>query len=256
MPSSYPGAADSFGAPAASDPQSTPVGGRTHSQSHTDLGDAVEAIEAELGLNPSGAAATVAARLDAHDASTTPHIPAGAVSGSGAVGAVKWDESVGRRCFAWDTVNSRWQMIYGDTGVRDVAASSTLPGDTTIAALKVRRIGNTVEFVAWFTPGATLQAIDRRGIRSMYALPSGFRPSMNGSQYDALPAGALGTGDQTRFLMLGTPTDGTTLYFWATGDAASTNWTAVTHILRRIWTTNDPWPTVLPGTAAGSIPDA
>lgn len=68
MPSSYPGAADSFGAPAASDPQSTPVGGRTHSQSHTDLGDAVEAIEAELGLNPSGAAATVAARLDALDA--------------------------------------------------------------------------------------------------------------------------------------------------------------------------------------------
>lgn len=68
MPSSYPGAADSFGAPAASDPQSTPVGGRTHSQSHTDLGDAVEAIEGELGVNPSGASATVVARLDALDA--------------------------------------------------------------------------------------------------------------------------------------------------------------------------------------------
>lgn len=65
MPSSYPGGFDTFGAPTGTDSTATAIGGRTHSQSHTDLGDAIEAVQAELGVNPAGGYATVAARLAA-----------------------------------------------------------------------------------------------------------------------------------------------------------------------------------------------
>ena len=45
MTSTFPGTADVFGAPSGAGYQSLPVGGRTHSQSHTDLGDAIENTE-------------------------------------------------------------------------------------------------------------------------------------------------------------------------------------------------------------------
>jgi hypothetical protein len=51
---------------------STSVGGRTHSQLHNDTADAVEAVQAELGVNPRGSYATVVARLDALTATTVP----------------------------------------------------------------------------------------------------------------------------------------------------------------------------------------
>lgn len=239
MPSSYPGAADSFGAPAGSDPQSTPVGGRTHSQSHTDLGDAVEAIEAELGLNPSGAAATVAARLDAHDASTTPHLPAGAVSGSGAVGAVKWDESVGRRCFVWDTTNSRWQMTYGDTGSRYVTDWFSNGWNLNYTASGIRRYGNVVDM--WIILNAA-----NATARAALTLPLGFRPA--NLRYTS----AIGYLDPPGPVNLTEiDTDGV-LSVWG----YTTTPPSGSYYMSGTWTTNDPWPTVLPGTASGGIPSA
>lgn len=68
MASSYPNALDSFINPQPHDRQGDEVGGRTHSEMHSDANDAIEAIEAELGTNPSGSHATVAARLDAVEA--------------------------------------------------------------------------------------------------------------------------------------------------------------------------------------------
>lgn len=59
MASSYPGAYDTFASP-GTNLSSSP----THSSQHQLEGDAIEAIQAELGLNPSGSSATVAARLD------------------------------------------------------------------------------------------------------------------------------------------------------------------------------------------------
>lgn len=64
MASSYPGAFDSFPTITADKLLSDAVGGRAHRAMHNDMGDVIEAMQAELGLNPSGQAATVAARLD------------------------------------------------------------------------------------------------------------------------------------------------------------------------------------------------
>lgn len=65
MATNYPGGLDSFTAPDSSAALGEVVGGRKHSERHRDVEDAVEAIQAELGVNPSGASATVVARLDA-----------------------------------------------------------------------------------------------------------------------------------------------------------------------------------------------
>lgn len=82
MPTNYPGGLDDFAEaspPYLSDPDSS---GRTHAHRHADVEAAVEAIEKELGTDPSGSAATVKARLDAM--ATTPPIHAATHAAGGA----------------------------------------------------------------------------------------------------------------------------------------------------------------------------
>ena len=96
MASNYPGSLDSFDTIAADKKQSDTVGGRTHRAMHNDLGDAIESVQTELGANPSGSDATVAARLAAIEAGT--NLAAGAVGTSdiadGAVTNVKLGSDV------------------------------------------------------------------------------------------------------------------------------------------------------------------
>jgi hypothetical protein len=59
MGTDYPGALDNFINPEPTDPRTDPP----HASQHSDLNDAVEAIQATLGVNPHGSQASVAARL-------------------------------------------------------------------------------------------------------------------------------------------------------------------------------------------------
>lgn len=61
MTTSYPGGLDSYSRPNPTDPLNSPY---SHATMHDDIFDAVEAIEAELGVNPSGSFTTVKDRLD------------------------------------------------------------------------------------------------------------------------------------------------------------------------------------------------
>lgn len=65
MPSNYPNQIDAFTNPGVSDNLDTP--GVLHTDQHANANDAIEAIETELGIQPSGAQATVADRLTAID---------------------------------------------------------------------------------------------------------------------------------------------------------------------------------------------
>lgn len=49
MATNFPGSLDSFTNPTGGDNLSTSVGGRTHSQMHADVNDAIEAIQADIG---------------------------------------------------------------------------------------------------------------------------------------------------------------------------------------------------------------
>ncbi len=76
MASNYPGGLDSFDTIASDKKTSDAVGGRTHRQMHNDLGDAIEAVQTELGTTPSGSYATVKARFEAIEGSTLPQVDA------------------------------------------------------------------------------------------------------------------------------------------------------------------------------------
>lgn len=60
MATNYPSGLDTYTNPAGTDALST-----GHASQHANVNDAVEAIEAELGTNPSGSEATVKARIEA-----------------------------------------------------------------------------------------------------------------------------------------------------------------------------------------------
>lgn len=62
MTTAYPGALDSFTNPTGTDALNSAT--VPHADQHANANDAVEAVQAELGVTPSGAYATVAARLD------------------------------------------------------------------------------------------------------------------------------------------------------------------------------------------------
>lgn len=61
MPTNYPGAIDSLTNPTTTSQMNSP----SHAGQHSNANDAVEAIQTELGTDPSGSYATVKARLDA-----------------------------------------------------------------------------------------------------------------------------------------------------------------------------------------------
>lgn len=61
MSSQYPNSYDNFVNPTATDTLNSST--VPHAQQHANLNDAVEAIENELGLNPSGSYQTVEARI-------------------------------------------------------------------------------------------------------------------------------------------------------------------------------------------------
>jgi hypothetical protein len=71
MATSYPASLDNFTNPTGSDTLASP----DHAGQHTDINDAVEAIETELGTLPKGSSASVKARLDAVDTSLAPLAP-------------------------------------------------------------------------------------------------------------------------------------------------------------------------------------
>lgn len=60
----YPGALDNFAEASPTNLGDNDATGRTHSERHDDVEAAAEAVQGELGLNPSGTFATVRARLD------------------------------------------------------------------------------------------------------------------------------------------------------------------------------------------------
>jgi len=67
MATSYPASLDNFTNPTGSDTLASP----DHAGQHTNINDAVEAIETELGTLPKGSSASVKARLDAVDTAVT-----------------------------------------------------------------------------------------------------------------------------------------------------------------------------------------
>lgn len=143
------------------------------------------------------------------------------------------DQTAGRAIYAWDDVNGREQMIYGDTGWRSLG-SAWLVNGWTCAGMYVRRCGQFVEVrVDGLNSAAATNA-------AFAILPTGFR----GHSYIGARFAVVTSTNQGRR----TSVVDNTLYVGYTGtEDMSPSFT---------YSTTDAWPTTLPGTAVGSVPNA
>ncbi|AXC38648.1 hypothetical protein QCN37_gp22 [Arthrobacter phage Tatanka] len=138
------------------------------------------------------------------------------------------DQSAGRTIYTWDDLNQREQLIYGDTGWRNL---SQAPETSNVF---LRRNGSMVQlqFTNHASPGGNYVFPTQ--------LPTGFRPTI------ALEApfrqGAMAYGNAK---MVSVTSAGTTTFWGSLADTVS----AVV-----VFMTADPWPTSLPGTNYVSPP--
>ncbi|ASR84028.1 hypothetical protein SEA_TEACUP_22 [Arthrobacter phage Teacup] len=143
------------------------------------------------------------------------------------------DVSAGRAIYQWDDVNGRDQMIYGDTGWRDLT-----PLVGAAAWLRTRRMGNTV----WLW-GAAINLSAVAPSEVMYVLPAGFRTGSNSIN-------ALIGRDGTAFCIFEVNLNGN-LKAPFTGSTPRTT----DYYFMISFPTSESWPTTLPGTASGFIPN-
>lgn len=125
MAASYPAGFDTM-----SDPGTNLSGPPTHATMHNQVNDVVEAIEAELGLNPSGASATVVARLDAIGVWTS-YTPAW--SGTLGNGSISGSYTQVGKLVNWEAT-----LIWGST-TSHAAAAQTLSLPVAIGAANALR---------------------------------------------------------------------------------------------------------------------
>jgi len=143
------------------------------------------------------------------------------------------DQSAGRAIYVWDDVNNRDQLIYGDTGWRELSSTGLLNGWTANSVL-IRRVNNLVSFKIYqLNPSAATADIFTQ-------IPAGFIRT-HGAGTILFPK----SNAEVAFLQLtsGGMTFGTRgVAVYGTGGFCEVQ-----------WTTAESWPTSLPGTASGSI---
>lgn len=146
--------------------------------------------------------------------------------------------SAGRAIYQYNETTGGEQLIYGDTGWRDL--TGVLLNGWTATWCKLRRVGSTVTMV-FVSLNSSVATAD-----PAYVLPVGFRPNTGGYHQGyfftdtTIASGFVritGGGSMELTRRPATP--------------YSANLQSVVQ-----WTVDDPWPTTLPGTASGTIPNA
>lgn len=141
------------------------------------------------------------------------------------------NSSGGRAMYIWDHLGNRDQLVYGDTGERDITALI----NGTAAAFKIRRYGATVEIVC-----------------------VNWQPSVNGQGVflNSLPIGWRNTNTHAFWSVNNTTGAAVNTNIGASGSniVLGGNVTTSTYSFFITYLTVDPWPTAMIGTLVGSIP--
>ena len=141
------------------------------------------------------------------------------------------DQTAGRAIYQWDDLNNREQIIYGDTGWRELSAS--LLNGWTASSLMVRRYGNLVTMKI-FNLDSSAATND-----TFFLPPSGWTRA-HGAGVLLFPK----TSSSVAYLTLAST--GCT-FTGRSGVYGTGGYTEVS------WTTDGAWPNILPGTASGNI---
>lgn len=149
--------------------------------------------------------------------------------------ATRVDQTAGRVIYQYDNVNNREQMIYGDTGVRIIPMDNGFNG-----SLSIRRTDSTVTLfgVVRRPPGGSLNGV------FLAAVPAGFAPTSGAWTFMPVRHNAA----MNWFTLYRRSTE--LMFEGSTGDLDGTECR-----FEVSWTTSATWPTTLPGSASGSIPN-
>ncbi len=156
MASNYPGSLDSFDTIASDKKTSDSVGGRTHRQMHNDLGDAIEAVQSELGTNPSGSDATVAARLTAIEAGT--NLATGAVTAAKIAASSVTTAKIAANAVTDDKIVSGVTFTVGSTPPVAPKVGAEW-ADTSSPPITVIRKWDGTSWLVWIVTDATVPSI-------------------------------------------------------------------------------------------------
>jgi len=142
------------------------------------------------------------------------------------INSYRIDESAGRTLFAWDYINGREQLIYGDSGKRRLSSAGIASGN-----LFLQRNGNVVTLTA-----LQMKLVPTGSVTLTGLVPSGFLPP---EVLLAKSAKYWGTDTEEVFRLTNQ------------GNATILAVTSATQVSFNLtWITSDPWPAALPGVAA------
>lgn len=179
MATSYPGAVDAFPNPAGSTDVDDASADLKHHNQHANVNDATEAIEAELGANPSGSFTTVKDRLDAQRrtivnpaATSIVTVPGVAASDVGAL------QTIGFNFDYYFPVHCPDQLTF-DRVLVEVSTASGSAGS-------VGRVGLYAAGADWQPTGTLIEdfgtfATDSTGVKTL--TPSGGSRTLPGGRY-------------------------------------------------------------------------
>ncbi|UTN92028.1 hypothetical protein SEA_DARBY_23 [Arthrobacter phage Darby] len=152
-------------------------------------------------------------------------------------GHSRTDQTAGRAMYQWDEINQREQLIYGDTGWREVSA--LLVDGWTSSGLFLRRLGSQV-FLTGIITGSSATSDHFLSLLN----DVGFRP---GSQSIFSP---VLSDDYTSSRDLQFDATSTKMQVYVRAAPVGKNWR-----MAASWITPNSWPTSLPGAASGSVPN-
>ena len=148
-----------------------------------------------------------------------------------------FDETAGRTVKAWDYLNQREQIIYGDTGERNITA---LSGNVASGNIYLQRTGNEGTITLASVKLAALGTGISTDLFASGAIPAGFRHRRT-TWYPVKSNGTSATGAEWRQF-------GTTSSGWMPIYSGATLADEYRAVIK--YTTSDSWPTTLPGVAA------
>lgn len=141
------------------------------------------------------------------------------------------DQTAGRTVKVWDYINNREQLIYGDTGDRDISALLV----NATGRVVISRAGNTVTLDIM----AVAPTSDLASGGTFITIPAGFRPAVRRDL--PLPTNATASSSRSMFVL-----DSGAMGVWAPATTDS-------YRISLSYRTANPWPTSLPGTAVGAV---
>lgn len=149
------------------------------------------------------------------------------------------DNTAGRAVYTWDDVNNREQMIYADSGWRDI--TTMLNSDYTATKVTTRRVGHQV-----FVNFDGIKSPTESGHSTFMTPAEGFKPDTVAGLGNMRYAIATElTGVNGRVISPENNTYGIRFLHYVAGQTLHGSFS---------YFTREPWPTTLPGIAVGTVP--